>query len=94
MRMIQIAPDARGAHDNQSGPAVPVPAGWAIIPDGLDTPNFPFGEITVDDSAPPVVTSWTALPIPEPEEEPDAPTALDQLRADVDYIAMETGVEL
>lgn len=31
--------------------------------------------------------------LPEPEPEPE-PTELDQLRADVDYIAMETGVEL
>ena len=30
-----------------------------------------------------------SLPEPEPE-----PTELEQLRADVDYIAMETGVEL
>lgn len=29
-----------------------------------------------------------------PEPEPEQPTAEEQLRADVDYIAMETGVEL
>lgn len=32
-------------------------------------------------------------PLPEPET-PIVPTELEQLRADVDYIAMETGVEL
>lgn len=33
-------------------------------------------------------------PVPEPELEPASPTDLDKLRADVDYIAMETGVTL
>lgn len=33
--------------------------------------------------------------LPEPEPEPETePTELEQLRADMDYIAMETGVEL
>lgn len=34
-----------------------------------------------------------SIPYPEPESDPE-PTELEQLRADVDYIAMETGVEL
>lgn len=38
------------------------------------------------------VTSMTEGTLPEPE--PDTPAELEQLRADVDYIAMETGVEL
>ena len=34
-------------------------------------------------------------PLPDPEPVPDPePTELERLRADVDYIAMETGVEL
>lgn len=95
MRLVQIAADARGAHDNQDGPVVTPPPGWAVIPEGMETPNFPFGLVEVDASDPPIVTRWTPLPIPDPEPGPDAePSALDQLRADVDYIAMETGVEL
>ena len=82
MIMIEIAPLFNGAHRNQSGSAKAVPDGWAIIPDGMETPNFPFGDITVDDQTPPVVTSWTPLPIPEPEPAPEPePTADEVLNA-------------
>lgn len=82
MTIIEITPLSNGAHRNQtvSGHITP-PNGWAVIPTGMELPNFPFGTITVDDSTPPVVTSWTAgeLPEPEPEPEPqdDVWTALD-----------------
>ena len=48
MTMIEIVPLDSGAHRNQSGSAKAVPDGWAIIPDGMETPNFLFGGITVD----------------------------------------------
>ena len=72
MRIIEIIELHNGSHNNQAingaDPATfHVPDGWAIIPDGMETPNFPFGSITVDNQTPPVVTSWTPLPIPEPE---------------------------
>ena len=72
MTIIQIAPFPNGAHANQTTSShIPVPDGWAILPDGMETPNFPFGDITVDETqAPPVVTSWTPLPIPEPKPDP------------------------
>ena len=39
--------------------------------------------------------SWTDPDtIPVPEEPVAEPTELEQMRADIDYIAMETGVEL
>ena len=71
MKIIEIASLPNGAHNNQTGTFSAVPDGWAIIQDGMETPNFPFGDITVDDQTPPVVTSWTPLPILEPEPEPD-----------------------
>lgn len=72
MRIIKIEANPNGAHRNQtSSGVVHVPSGWAILPDGMETPNFPFGDITVDGRTPPVVTSWTPLPIPEPEPEPE-----------------------
>lgn len=83
MTIIQIVSLPNGAHANQttSGP-ISVPDGWAVIPDGMETPNFPFGDITVDDQTPPVVTSWTPLPIPEPEPAPEPePTADEVLNA-------------
>lgn len=73
MRIIEIVSFENGSHKNQqiSG-FVEVPDGWAVIPCDMETPNFPFGSITVDKTkTPPVVTSWTPLPIPEPEPEPE-----------------------
>lgn len=48
----------------------------------------------------PVEQNWVydgetfSPPVPEPEPEPTVPTDLEKLRADIDYIAMETGVTL
>lgn len=104
MKIIEIAAHGNGAHNNQEiygvDPSVfPVPDGWAVIPEDIVIPDtFPFVNITVADSAEdgaPFVTSMTAGVVPEPEPEPiREPTELEQLRADVDYIAMETGVDL
>lgn len=82
MTIIEIQPLSNGAHRNQTGSMTTVPDGWAILPADLDTPNFPFGDITADDSTPPRVTSWTAGEIPEPDPEPEAePTTDDILNA-------------
>ena len=83
MKIIEIAALSNGAHNNQTtNGTIPVPDGWAIIQDGMETPNFPFGDITVDNQTPPVVTSWTPLPIPEPEPAPDpSPTTEDRVAA-------------
>ena len=84
MTIIEITALSNGAHRNQTvSGAVTVPDGWAILTDGMDTPNFPFGEVTVDDTqTPPVVTGWTPLPIPEPEPEPDPqPTTEERVAA-------------
>ena len=95
MRIIEIEAIYNGAHRNQSFNGV-IPAGWAVVPDALETENFPFGEVTVEvvDNRL-TVTEWKPMPMPEPEPEaaPD-PTELEQLRADVDFIAMEMGVDL
>ena len=82
MIMIEIDPLSNGAHRNQSGSVKAVPDGWAIIPDDMETPNFPFGDITVDNQTPPVVTSWTPLPIPEPEPAPVLPPSNEELAAE------------
>ena len=79
MKIIEIQALDNGAHNNQTiNSAITVPLGWAIIPEEMETPNFPFGDITVDGSTPPVVTSWAPLPIPEPEPDPEPTPA--QLR--------------
>ena len=77
MRFIEIAALSNGAHNNQTtNDNITVPEGWAIIPEDMVCENFPFGEITVDSSTPPVVTSWTPgeMPEPEPEAEPEPTT--------------------
>ena len=96
MKIIEIAALDNGAHRNQTGNFSAIPDGWAVIPDSMTTENFPFGEGEVAEiNGVMTVTKWTAGTIPEPEPEPEPePTELEQMRADVDYIAMETGVEL
>ena len=93
MRIIEITALPNGAHRNQSGGLSVVPEGWAMIPSDMTIPDtFPFVDIEVVDG---VVVQMTAGAMPEPEPIPESkPTELEQLRADVDYIAMETGVEL
>lgn len=85
MRLIEIVTQENGAHNNQTINGVtPVPEGWAIIPEDMVCENFPFGEITVDESVPPVVTSWIPGIIPETEPEPEPvvePTVWDELDA-------------
>ena len=79
MRIIEITALGNGAHDNQTiNGIIHVPDGWAVIPDTLDTPNYPSGDITVDETqTPPVVTSWMPLPIPEP-----GPASVDSAKAE------------
>lgn len=85
MTIIEITALSNGAHRNQTGTFSAIPDGWAIIPDGMETPNFPFGEITVVEvDGVPTVTSWTAGTLPEPEPVPDPepqPTTEDILNA-------------
>ena len=88
MKIIEIASLDNGAHNNQTINFVDIsvfqiPDGWAVIPDSMETPNFPFGEVTVDDTqTPPIVTKWTAGTIPEPEPEPDPqPTTEERVAA-------------
>lgn len=94
MRIVEIATRKNGGHRNQSGDFATVPKGWAVIPDDMETPNFPFGDIqTEDKNGVMTVTKWTAREIPISNEETPV-SEMEQLRADVDFIAVMTGVEL
>ena len=82
MKMIEITPSANGAHNNQTYHGA-LPEGWAVIPIDMETENFPFGEVTVEEvDGVMTVTQWTpgAMPEPEPEPEPE-PTAQDDTDA-------------
>lgn len=98
MTIIKIAPNDNGSHSNQtsSGP-IPLPDGWALVPEDVGTPatleNYPFGDITVEDlGGVPTVTRWTPLPIPAAPPEPTPePTPEERNRADIDYLASLDG---
>lgn len=95
MRIVEIIAQDNGAHRNQAGSFATVPAGWAVIPDSMSCENFPFGEVEAKEiDGVMTVTKWTAGTLPEPQKEDVQPTEVEQLRADVDYLAIMTGVEL
>ena len=92
IRIIKIAPLENGAHNNQTYHGV-IPEGWAIIPDELETPNFPFGEAEAEEiDGVMTVTKWVAGTVPEvdpiPEPEPTV-TAEDMLNALVGGMSYE-----
>lgn len=71
MKIVEIEKLENGSHRNQIGDFASIPDGWAIIPDDLETPNFPFGEITVDEvNDVATIIKWTPTEIPIVEEIP------------------------
>ena len=100
LNIIEIKTLLNGSHRKQAWDGKNIPDGYAVVPDGMDMPNFPFGEITAEEiDGVMTVTNWVAgtKPKPFPTFEEETETGVDvveQLRADVDYIAVMTGVEL
>lgn len=71
MRIIKVAANENGSHDNLTGTYSHIPEGWAEVPKELVTENFPFGTIkTAEGQNGLIVTSWNPLPLPEAKEEP------------------------
>ena len=68
MQIVELKPLSNGAHENQTLlPRQAIPDGWALIPDGIDLPNFPFGDaVTEDRDGTLIVTKWIAGTVPEP----------------------------
>ena len=95
MHIIEIKARDNGAHRNQTGDFKTIADGWAVIPEDIELENFPFGEVEVDEiDGVMTVTKWTAGTIPEVEEVEQPISELEQLRADIDYIALMKGVDL
>lgn len=70
MKIIEIKALENGSHRNQTGYITIIPDGWAVIPDEMETPNFPFGEIeTEEKDGVMTVTKWVAGEVPESSEE-------------------------
>ena len=68
MRIIEIEALSNGAHRNQNEFIGDIPDGWAVIPDNIETQNFPFGNIVVEEiDGIMTVTHWEAGIIPGQE---------------------------
>lgn len=85
MTIIEISALENGAHRNQSGNMQTFPDGWAVIPDGMGTENFPFGDVTAEEiNGVMTVTSWTPGVMPEPEPEPEPVKSVDSRVTDLE----------
>ena len=68
MHIIEIEALGNGAHRNQNGFIGNIPNGWAVIPDNIETQNFPFGDIDVEEiDGIMTVTHWEPGIIPGQE---------------------------
>lgn len=96
MKLIEIKKLESGGHDNVTIDYITeIPEGWAVIPDDMDTPNFPFGDVAVRDfDGVMTVVKWTPGELPEPTPHEKPITEAEQLRADIDYLAVMMGVTL
>lgn len=91
LRLIEIKALKSGGHRNQSGSFRTIPKGWAVIPQGMETENFPFGEVIAEEiNGVMTVTEWIPgiVPEPTPEPEPD-PSATEMLNALVGGMSYE-----
>ena len=92
MKAIEIIANSNGGHNNQTC-NIPFPLfeGWAVIPDDMETPNFPYGEVEVEEiDGVMTVTKWTPGVIPDPEPTPEAePSAEEMLNAIVGGMSYE-----
>ena len=81
MKLIKIKPFNTGAHLIAINNVIKeIPSGWAIIPNDMETPNLPYGDITVEEiDGVPTVTSWTPGEVPEPMPEVKAEPTADEL---------------
>lgn len=102
MKIIQIQAEANGGHAYQTVDRLnKLPNGWATIPEDMETPNLPYGDIEVEEICGiPTVTKWTPreMPVvdvaPEAEAEPTAQEDTDAMLVDHEYriTLLELGV--
>jgi hypothetical protein len=80
MKIIEIKTLENGSHRNQEGDNLPLLKGYAVIPDDMETPNFPFGDVEVEEiDGVMTVTKWVAGTIPEAEEAETPKSKTEQL---------------
>lgn len=79
-KIIEIKTLENGSHRNQTSDFSTIPEGWAVIPENMATPNFPFGEVeTKEIEGVLTVTKWTPGTMPEPTPEPEAEPTAEEL---------------
>ena len=97
LTIIEIKGRVDGGHglQSQSGRTECWLEGWIAVPPQLERTAWDccgYCELTIEDG---VLVGLTPGQKPEPAEGPEqAPTEMERLRADVDYLAIMTGVEL
>lgn len=103
MYIIQSYPDRIGAYPPiQSWDGSAPPAGYAEVPESLDLTEFyqynGFVTLTVENGVVTAVTpnaeEWEAWKAAQLATEPEPVSEVEQLRADVDFVAVMTGVTL
>lgn len=73
---IEIKPLSNGSHRNVRGSLKKIPLGWAVVPENMETPNFPFGEVTAAEiDGVMTVTEWIPGIVPEPTPFPEEETS-------------------
>ena len=79
MQILKIEKNYNGSHDDQTLHGT-LPDGWAVIPDDMDMPNFPFGDVEAEEiDGVMTVTKWTAGEMPEPQPMPEPEPTADEL---------------
>lgn len=105
MKIMPIFANQSGAYPPiQSWEGTAPPEGYVEVPEGMDLTGFQehngFVTLVIENgvvtSMTPNVEAWEAWKAAHPpvESEPEVPTEMEQLRADVDYISVMTGVTL
>ena len=91
MRLVEIKKLSNGAHRNNNinDELYPIPEGWAVIPEYVETENFPFGDIRViempltdDEGETRMITTvieWIPGVVPEPEPMPEPKPTTDEI---------------
>lgn len=96
MTIIQIEPIETGQHSiqSQSGRSSCWLDGWIEVPSNLESQVWAtvgYCDLQIEDGK---LVGITPTDRPEPEPVTPTPTELEQLRADVDYLSVMTGVKL
>lgn len=73
LRIVEIKALSSGLHRSQTYHGE-VMDGYALIPEDMDTPNFPYGEVEATEiNGVMTVTKWTPSAMPEPIEPESTP---------------------